>query len=307
MKVVKWSMDWPNGNVLFQTYLLFMTIYGSLNIRWRSCTPMCHWLRDITLSSNVFDVYRFSVMPVITWEFLRTHSFINPFRFHDLPVWMIPKRHVALQVQQFNKWQQHKMKQECIPVGCVTAERLPYPGSGGTCLVLGGCLLWGGCTCLVPGGGVCSGGGVPAWSQVGGGCLLGGGVPAWSQGGVPAWSWGVSALRGGVPAWSPGGCLLLGGTHLVLGGVCLVRYFPPPVNRILDTRLWKYYLGQNFVSAGNKGKIPCSTIQQPKLATIICPQTMRLHDIQKLAASKSVFVIPQTHVHTMAVSLTAPQ
>ena len=24
----------------------------------------------------------------------------------------------------------------------------------------------------------------------------------------------------------------------------------PPVNRILDTRLWKYYLGQNFVSAG---------------------------------------------------------
>ena len=29
-----------------------MTIYGSLNIRWLSCTPMCHWLRDITLSSN---------------------------------------------------------------------------------------------------------------------------------------------------------------------------------------------------------------------------------------------------------------
>ena len=26
---------------------------------------------------------------------------------------------------------------------------------------------------------------------------------------------------------------------------------PPPVDRILDTRYWKYYLGQNFVSAGN--------------------------------------------------------
>ena len=26
---------------------------------------------------------------------------------------------------------------------------------------------------------------------------------------------------------------------------------PPPVNRMNDRRLWKYYLGQNFVSAGN--------------------------------------------------------
>ena len=48
MKVVKWSMNWPNGNVLFQTHLLFMTIYGSLNIRWHSCTQMCHWLCNIT-------------------------------------------------------------------------------------------------------------------------------------------------------------------------------------------------------------------------------------------------------------------
>ena len=38
--------------VLFQTHLLFMNIYGSLNIRRLSCTAVCHWLHDITLSSN---------------------------------------------------------------------------------------------------------------------------------------------------------------------------------------------------------------------------------------------------------------
>ena len=94
----------------------------------------------------------------------------------------------------------------------------------------------GGGTCLVPGGG-----GVPAWS-VGGGCLLwgvylpgpgggcllreGGYLPG-SGGGVPAWSRGVSAPGGGVPAWSRRGCLLQ-------GGGCLVRYSPPPVNRMTD-------------------------------------------------------------------------
>ena len=43
-----------------QTHLLSVTMYGlcgalqwPLNIRWRWCTPMCHWLRHITLSSNV--------------------------------------------------------------------------------------------------------------------------------------------------------------------------------------------------------------------------------------------------------------
>ena len=49
-----------------QTHLLFVIIYGllwsssvklkncmgPLNIRRCWCTPMCHWLRDITLSSN---------------------------------------------------------------------------------------------------------------------------------------------------------------------------------------------------------------------------------------------------------------
>ena len=34
----------------------------------------------------------------------------------------------------------------------------------------------------------------------------------------------------------------------------MLGYLPRPVVRILDTRLWKYYLGQNFVSAGNNAK-----------------------------------------------------
>ena len=50
-----WNEAWIYPMEMFQTHLLFMTIYGSLNIRWRPCTPMCHWLRDITLSSN--DVF----------------------------------------------------------------------------------------------------------------------------------------------------------------------------------------------------------------------------------------------------------
>ena len=51
----------PNGNALFQTHLLFMTIYGSLNIRLLSCTPMCHWLHDITLSSNELSRMQVSI------------------------------------------------------------------------------------------------------------------------------------------------------------------------------------------------------------------------------------------------------
>ena len=108
------------------------------------------------------------------------------------------------------------------------------PGGGCTCLEGGTCL--GGCTCLeggvpawrgvyLPGGGcTCLEGGVPAWRGVylPGGYLPGGGVPAW-RGGVPAWRGGVSAggrdsCWGGVPA----------------RGVCLVRYSPPPVNRMTD-------------------------------------------------------------------------
>ena len=39
----------PNRNVLFQTHLLFVTIYG---LMWSSFINICHWLCDITLSSN---------------------------------------------------------------------------------------------------------------------------------------------------------------------------------------------------------------------------------------------------------------
>ena len=110
-------------------------------------------------------------------------------------------------------------KLECIPVGCVPAERWPYPG-GGACLE-GGCLPGGGGTCLE--------GGVPAWK---GGCLPGGGVPAWR--GVPSWRGGCPPGGGrGVPAWRgeggaclEGGCLPGGGGACLEGG-CLVRYPPP--------------------------------------------------------------------------------
>ena len=55
---MKWSMKWSNGNVLsrhtfFWPYMVSCgTLQSPLNIRWRWCTPLCHWLRDITLSSK---------------------------------------------------------------------------------------------------------------------------------------------------------------------------------------------------------------------------------------------------------------
>ena len=56
--IMKWSMKWSNGNVLsrntfFWPYMVSCgTLQSPLNIRWRWCTPMCHWLRDNTLSSK---------------------------------------------------------------------------------------------------------------------------------------------------------------------------------------------------------------------------------------------------------------
>ena len=110
-------------------------------------------------------------------------------------------------------------KQECIPVGCILADRWLYSGV---------CCFWGG----VPARGVPGLGGVPAWSR--GGVYLPGprGVPTWSQGvylpgpGRCTWSGGVSAWsQGGVPGLG-GTCLARGEcTCLVLGG-CLVRYSP---------------------------------------------------------------------------------
>ena len=94
--------------------------------------------------------------------------------------------------------------QECIPVGCVPAARRPYAW---VCFPGGG-----GRGCLLPGGGCLPGLG---GSALGGVCLVR----------------GVSAL---------------GGVCLIWGGVSqhALRQTPsPPVDRILDTRLWKYYLG----------------------------------------------------------------
>ena len=75
---------------------------------------------------------------------------------------------------------------------------------------------------------------------------------------------GVYLVPGGVLSpeegiLSPRGVYLVQGVYVVLGGawpggVCLPgrvgvypRYTPLPVYRILDTRLWKYYLAPNFV------------------------------------------------------------
>ena len=65
------------------------------------------------------------------------------------------------------------------------------------------------------------------------GCLVEGGVCL----GVSAW--GGICLEGGV---SPGGCT------------------PPPVDRILDTCLWKHYLSATSFADGNDGSFGCPII-----------------------------------------------
>ena len=94
----------------------------------------------------------------------------------------------------------------------------------------GGCLLWEGSApggvsalgrCLLLGG-VCSGGSTP--------------------GGVSA-SRGVSAPRG-VCSWGGG---------VVVSQHALRQTPPPPVNR-MTKQVQKYYLGHNFIAAGNKTK-----------------------------------------------------
>ena len=116
-------------------------------------------------------------------------------------------------------------EQECIPVGCVPAACRLYSGvsfRGGVCLVRG-CLPGpGGC---LPGLGGC----LPGL-----GCLPGPGGVCLVQ--------GVSGRSGGVSAWS-GGCLPgPGGGWSAMGGGISQHALrqtpsPPPVDRILDTRL----------------------------------------------------------------------
>ena len=86
-------------------------------------------------------------------------------------------------------------------------------------------------------------------SAPGGRCLPGLGGSAWSRG---VWSRGEGGLVlggwvwSGGSAWSGGG--LVWGGSAWSGGVYPSMHWgrhplPPPVDRILDTRLWKYYLG----------------------------------------------------------------
>ena len=84
------------------------------------------------------------------------------------------------------------------------------------------------CSLLPEGEGSAPGGSAP----VGGVCLVGGGCLLL----------GGSAWSGGWCAWS-GGCLLGG------GGMPACTEADTPL--WTDTRLWKYYLGPNFVAAGN--------------------------------------------------------
>ena len=82
-------------------------------------------------------------------------------------------------------------------------------------------------------------------------CILVGCVPsaaavAVSVGGVSARGW----LPGG---GCLGGCLPKG--SVCLGGVCLGVCIPP-VDRILDTPLWKHYLSATIVAGGNNFHYP---------------------------------------------------
>ena len=165
----------------------------------------------------------------------------------------------------------------------------------------GGVYSWGGWgkgvsapggMCLLPGGGVCSGEGcVCSWGGGGGGvCSLRVCVCSWGGG---ICSRGVSAPRGvfaprgcllpgGICSWgvsAPGGarvgvCLLAGGVS-ALGGVCLLlrgvvsqhalRQTPPCEQN--DKQVQKYYLGHNFVAAGNNCSVKTydfSQAQRPK-------------------------------------------
>ena len=95
---MKWSMKWPNGNVLFRhSFFLwpYMVSCGALqwplNIRWCWCISVCHWLRDITLFSNGqnfatlflnckhqhgYLLFTWSIFPYLRgWESGRKHSF----------------------------------------------------------------------------------------------------------------------------------------------------------------------------------------------------------------------------------------
>ena len=103
-----------------------------------------------------------------------------------------------------------KIKQECIPVGCVPSAAV----------AAGGCLPRG-----VSARGVCPVGCVPTGVFAQGGC-----IPACTMQGVC------------IPACTGQGCV----SQHVLAGRCLLQCMLGyiPLDRILDTRLWKHYLSR---------------------------------------------------------------
>ena len=144
--------------------------------------------------------------------------------------------------------------------GCtcpVLGVYLPGPGgvpdwSGGcTCLINWGVYLPGpgGCTCLVPRG--CT-------------CLVQGGDGACS--GECIWSGGyLPGTRGylpgpGVPGLGVWNCLVWGGWGYLPGPRGCTCPGTPPVDRILDTRFWKYYLAPNFICGGKISVINLSQV-----------------------------------------------
>ena len=89
----------------------------------------------------------------------------------------------------------------------------------------------------------------PSMLCSGGACLVQGGS---GSGGVPGLGGCLPGPGGG--AWSgeclvPAGCLVPGGACLVPGGGGIPAYTEadPPVDRIFDTCLWKYYFAPNFI------------------------------------------------------------
>ena len=116
--------------------------------------------------------------------------------------------------QKIEFWIKISIRQECITVGCVPPACCPY---------------------------------LPACTA--GGYLSGLGGTCWASGGVPGLGGGCTCLvlGGEVPGPGGGTCLVLGGGGVVPAWSGGVPAHPPPVDRILDTRFWKYYLAPNFV------------------------------------------------------------
>ena len=116
-----------------QTHLLFVTIYGlvwsssvTLNIRWRSCAPMCHWLRDITLSSNGLVVSKeccstvlWHSLPLVCAKHKKYKLYLSfyTYLFDNLP------SHTKVTYLHTWHWNKHKW---LVKVGLVSCSPICY-------------------------------------------------------------------------------------------------------------------------------------------------------------------------------------